>query len=73
MREVWILQNNCNNCVFRFAHKECVCSDPLENECEYFSPITDIDDESLINEIIENGRYDFYNNWITYLGEDYFI
>ena len=54
--------NKCGNCIFGHL---CRCS----QECEYYTPLNNFEDDKYINEIVEDSRVEYYSAYIDYVSE----
>ena len=50
----------CDKCLWR---EQCVA----DKVCEHFAPM---DEDEHIEQLIEEGRYEFYKEWFAYINQD---
>lgn len=63
VKEVRLLSNNCKNCFYSIK-----CNEDLG--CDYYFPMIADAEQAMIDELVEEGRYSFRDEWFKYIEEN---
>ena len=56
----------CNNCMY---HYDCIAFHWGSAPCKWYTPLGEYDDDSAIDKMIEDGRREFYDEFMEYASQ----